>query len=116
MIPCKQGSFSGISKNQHIYCMHHSGAQAIGIAYFLGAKKIVLIGYDMGVGKDGKIHWFGNHPKGLRNTPNKYSTWIHHYERLNKDLKALEIDFVNCSLNTAINSVRRSDLETELIL
>jgi len=47
----------------------NSGAQAINLAYLLGANskgsRIILLGYDMGA--TGNTHWFGDHPKGLRN-------------------------------------------------
>lgn len=40
----------------------NSGYQAINLAYHFGAKRIVLIGYDMKVAPNGWSHWFGHHP------------------------------------------------------
>lgn len=39
----------------------NSGAQAINLAYLLGARRIVLVGMDMG-----GQHFFGEHPKAIR--------------------------------------------------
>jgi hypothetical protein len=113
MIPCKHQKRLG--KQGVIHCNQHSGFQIINIAYFLGAKKIILLGYDMQVKDVNKIHWFGNHPKGLRNTPNKYTGWILHYDNLENDLKEEGVDIVNCTIDTAIKKIRKGKLEEELL-
>jgi len=41
---------------------NNSGYQAINLAVHLGAKTIVLLGYDMKRSEDGNHHWFGDHP------------------------------------------------------
>lgn len=35
----------------------NSGYQAINLAYHLGATRIVLLGYDMRIGRAGELHW-----------------------------------------------------------
>lgn len=42
----------------------HSGYQAINLAYLLGARDLILLGYDCHA--RGKRHWFGEHPAPLR--------------------------------------------------
>ena len=115
MLPCVHQQGLGIDGK--IHCLNNSGAQAIGLAYYLGAKKIILIGYDMKVADSGKIHWFGSHPKGLRNTPSRYTSWIPHLKGLSDGLKKQEVDVVNCTLDTAIpaSTFRQNDLKKELI-
>lgn len=44
----------------------NSGYQAVNLAVHLGAKKIVLIGFDM-KGSGGKVHWHDAHPPGMNN-------------------------------------------------
>ena len=44
----------------------NSGFQAIGLAILMGARRIVLVGYDMQV-VEGRRHFFGDHPAPLRN-------------------------------------------------
>lgn len=115
-IPCVHQK--GLGSNGNVHCLSNSGAQAIGLSYYLGSKKIILIGYDMKPNQQGKVHWFGDHPKGkLRNTPHRYSSWIPHLKELSDDLKKREIDVVNCTIDSAIpeSTFRKSSyLEREL--
>ena len=41
----------------------NAGYGAIGIAVHLGAKRIILLGYDMKVGKDGEHNWHKDHKR-----------------------------------------------------
>ena len=45
----------------------NSGFQAINYAARCGVSRIILTGYDLGVGSDGLTHWHGDHPRGLSN-------------------------------------------------
>ena len=112
-IPCTTGK--GLSNGPKLHCLQHSGAQIIGLSFFMGASKIILIGYDMGVPKGSQVHWFGDHCKGLRNTPASYSKWVHHYDDLTNGLKTHNVDFVNCTINSSLNQMRRGILEEELV-
>jgi hypothetical protein len=58
----KQAAYMGLSTDPGEICTgSNSGYQAVNIAVLSGAKRIVLIGYD-GRAKDGKQHFFGDHP------------------------------------------------------
>jgi hypothetical protein len=62
----------GFSTDQNV--LHYgsnSGFQAVNLAILKGATKIVLIGFDLRV--NGKRHFFGDHPEGLRNTDNYHA-------------------------------------------
>ena len=117
MIPCRHGN--GLGKEEALHCMQNSGAQIINLAYQFGASKIILIGYDMKVshGANRKVHWFGDHPKGLRNTPNSYTGWVKHFVQLAKDLKFLGVDLVNCTPDSALDAkvMRQGKLKAELL-
>ena len=102
----------GLGKNGILHLGGHSGYQAINLAYHLGAKKIILLGYDMKVqGK--KNHWFGKHPESLRNQFN-YEKWRKNYKFLAMDLEKEGVDVVNCSRSTAITYFRQGKLTEEL--
>ena len=90
------------TEDMALYSGSHSGYQAINLSYHLGAKKIVLLGYDMKVKDTSHIHYFGNHPKGLRNSPNGYTKWVSHYNKLSVDANRCGLDIINCSRDTAI--------------
>lgn len=84
----------------------NSGYQAINLAYILGATKIILLGYDMGVTR--QTHWFGDHPKSLqKNSP--FSDFISAFNRMKPENHNLEI--INCTRQTALTCFPRVALE-----
>jgi len=86
----------------------NSGYQAINLAYHLGAKKILLIGYDMQRTND-KAHWFGDHPdKGQTN----YSKFTKYYNTLAK--QDLDVEIINCTTQTALTCFPRKELKDVL--
>jgi len=97
----------GLSTNpDKIYQGSNSGYQAINLAYHLGAREIILIGYDMQF-TQGKAHWFGDHPNNVKSN---YNTWMRFYERLAKDAKKLGLKIINCTKETALTCFPREDL------
>ncbi|MEO8682074.1 MAG: hypothetical protein ABI665_23710, partial [Vicinamibacterales bacterium] len=76
----------------------NSGYQAIGIARHLGARRIVLLGYDMQVAGS-QPHFFGDHPYPRSNV---FRDFVPLFETLLAPLKALGIAVVNCSRETAL--------------
>ncbi len=91
----------------------NSGYQAINLAYLFGARRIILVGYDMQP-TGGTLHWFGRHAhKELdRNLP--FSHWIGQFGDLARDLKAEGVDVVNATTETALRCFRREPLERAL--
>jgi hypothetical protein len=66
----------------------NSGFQAINLAIQFGGARIVLVGFDMRV-VDGQAHFFGDHPKGLRNAdPRRFATF---FVQAAKELKDVEV-------------------------
>lgn len=105
----------GLADNGSLNCGNNSGYQAVNLAYKLGAKKIILLGYDMKIGSNGKLHWFGNHPSVLRNEVKLFPRWVNYFRDLAKDLNTKGIDVVNCSTDTALDCFRISTIEKELL-
>lgn len=79
-----------------------SGGAAVNLAVHLGAKRIILLGYDCGT-PGSKRHFFGDHPRGLSNM-SQFPHWRRAFDTMAQPLKDLGIDVVNCSLSTAINA------------
>jgi len=90
----------------------NSGYQAIGLAYALGADRIILIGYDM-QHTGGARHWHGDHPDGLKNAQG-VEKWVKHFESLAVDLEGEGIEVVNCTIETALTCFQRADLRDVL--
>ena len=89
----------------------NSGHQAIALSVLFGARRIVLAGFDMKFGKDGKKHWHGSH-EGLAN--GNPAGWIAHFEKLADDLAAAGIECVNASAATALTCFPRAKLSEAL--
>ena len=88
----------------------NSGFQAINLAILFGAKRIVLVGFDMRV--TDKRHFFGDHPTPLRNTAN-YSNFISAFDRAAKKLPK-DIQILNATPDSALNCFEKVSLEYAL--
>lgn len=88
----------------------NSGAGAIGLAARLGARRIVLLGYDAQF-TDGRAHWHGDHPAGLGNA-GSVGQWPKQFRDLARTLIGVEV--VNASRRTALECFPRVSLEDAL--
>lgn len=103
----------GLSRTKDkIHTGDNSGYQAIGLAHFFGASKIVLIGFDF-QRTGGKSHWHGNHPNGLGNGGN-FSNWCKQMSGLAHDAKQSGLTILNCSRVSALTCFARIALDEAL--
>lgn len=89
----------------------NSGAGAMLLAAHRGANKVILLGYDCKVGKDGMRHWHGEHKKPLGNAvslPKFYGQFKTAASKLR------DIEIVNCSRVSALDFWAKQDLEDAL--
>lgn len=91
----------------------NSGYGAVNLAYLFGAKRILLIGFDMKEGPKGEKHWHPDHPKPLVQKQ-QFHEWIHKFKALADDLKAAGVEVINCTPGSALKCFPTGDLETEL--
>lgn len=85
---------------------YNSGYQAIGVAAHSGAKRIILLGYDM----KGE-HFFGHHPD---RTKAPYLRCIPLFATMVKPLAALGVQVVNCTRTTQLTAFPLVALEEAL--
>ncbi len=98
----------------HLVTGGNSGYQAVHLAAHFGAKRIVLVGFDMKEGKNNRRHWFGNHPGSL-NARGNFIPWARQFKMLADYLEnKLRIDVINCTTDTALTCFRRANLEDVL--
>lgn len=91
----------------------NSGYQAVNLAYQAGAKRLVLLGFDMN--RVHGAHWHGNHPVGLPSTPpHLFTTWIRVFDGIARDLATEGVEVVNCSPGSALKCFRTADLAAAL--
>jgi hypothetical protein len=87
----------------------NSGYQALHLAALWGARRVILLGYDM-QRTGGREHWHGKHEGGLRNGRN-FGFWVRRFQPLARDLRARRVEVINCTRETALNCFARRDLE-----
>jgi hypothetical protein len=91
----------------------NSGYQAINLAIHFGARRILLLGFDMGA--TGAGHWFGAHPKPLVNVEaHEYRLFAVTFNSMVKPLDEMGVEVVNCSRASNIACFRVSTIEREL--
>lgn len=89
----------------------NGGYQAINLAVHLGARRILLLGYDMAPADDGREHWFPD-PPDRRRSP--YEQMRSAFDTLVEPLAELGITVINCSRETALLTFPCLPLETVL--
>lgn len=103
----------GLSRDANfIHFNSNSGAQAINLAAHWGAKRLVLIGFDMKM-VGSKRHWFGNHP-GTLDKASDYRDWIWKFKKIASDLKRMGIECINCSMDSALDCFEKRPLASVL--
>lgn len=93
----------------------NSGACAAAIALREGAARVVLLGFDAGLGPNGETHHHGDHPVALRNA-DSMGEWPRQFALLAKDAKRRGAEIVNASRRTALTCFPRVSLDDALAL
>lgn len=84
----------------------NSGYQALNIAFLMGGRKFILLGYNMKASK-GKKHFFGDHPEGLnKNSP--YDSFVKNFNTIRPEIRKLVI---NCTEDSALDCFVKADLK-----
>lgn len=105
-VPYERGG--GLGKTR-IRSGRNSGYQLVNLVYLLGARLIVLVGYDMQK-TNGQHHWHGAHPKPLKNG-SRHEVWANNFNRLAKDLQSEKIEVINATRQTALTCFERLTIE-----
>lgn len=89
----------------------NSGFQALNLAAQFGARRIILVGYDMTI--DHGVHWHGPHGAGLRNpTVASLKRWREALDRAAPSFAAAGVEVLNASAISALTAYPRISLET----
>ncbi len=91
----------------------NSGFQAVNLAAQAGARRIILLGFDMTLAAG--VHWHGRHPAGLNNpTAQNLARWRRHMDDAAPTLAALGIEVINASTSSALTAYPKMSLEDAL--
>lgn len=88
----------------------NSGYQSLGLAYHLGAARVLLLGFDM-QWKNGNSHWFGDHRDSQ---PSPYPQMIAAFDSIVQPLKDAGVEVVNCTPGSALKCFPSSTIQDEL--
>lgn len=101
-------SAQGLGREK-IHFGNNSGYQAINLAYLLGAKSIILLGFDMKTDA-GKVHFFGNHSyhkQGQGPNDQVFNRWKHNFLHLARDLEYEGVEMVNATRDTTLDMFKK---------
>ncbi len=104
----------GISQDpRRLSWNHNTGAAAINLAAHLGAKRIILLGFDMKMSNN-MCHWHNLYRKGPANNPEKIRKALTTFDRhlssfpvIAEDAKRLGIEIINACPDSAITCFPR---------
>jgi nicotinamide mononucleotide adenylyltransferase len=94
-------------RRDHVRTGANGGYQAIHIAMHAGAKRILLLGFDM----QGQ-RFFGDHPDHVNCEHALYM--VPHFDTIIPSAKERGIEIINCTPGSALTCFRLSDIESEL--
>jgi hypothetical protein len=103
-------SGDGFTTEPPIHYGNNSGFQAVNLAILFGAARIVLVGFDMQAA--GKAHFFGDHPKPLRN-PGAFKSFISAFAKAAKQMPA-GVEIINATPDSALTCFPRKALDDAL--
>jgi len=100
----RRGKPEGIdTRKRHLSWNKNSGGSAINLAYHLGAKRIVLIGYDMKVDENENHNWHtkyvGKHTPPIKIYENRFLAC---YKTIKRDADKLGIEILNTNPDSAL--------------
>ena len=87
----------------------NSGYQIIGIAYLLGLKNMILLGFNMSPAGP-KSHFFGDHPQGLSRR-NCYKGMNGSFKNIAASLKQRDVTVVNATHDSHLSHFPKMSLE-----
>lgn len=98
-----------------IYTGFNSGFQALNLAVVWGAKRVVLLGFDMGV-SNGRNHWHEDYSGGeLRNAaPDVYNGFRNAFVKCAPKFAELGVEVINASRETTLKCFPRMTIQEAL--
>jgi len=103
-----RGKPMGIEKNPGVVSWNKcSGSSAINLAYHFGAKRVVLIGYDM-QRVDDEANWHSDHPYPKKDP---YDNFLKCFPSIAKDAEELGLEIINATPGSLIDVFPITTLE-----
>mgnify|MGYP000163741758 CR=1 FL=1 len=110
----KKPSDDGLSENFPMVHGINTGHQAINIAYILGAKRIVLFGFDLKTDKNGNTQWHNEHQRDTNQELWK-SRFAPGFETVAVKAKTKGVEIINMNRDSLITCFEFADDYTQFI-
>jgi len=88
---------------------NNSGASAINVAYWLGAERVVLVGFDMHK-QDGRKNWHDDY-RGERHNPDLFDRHLKGFPAIAEDAEKIGLEIINATPHSAITVFPYQPLE-----
>lgn len=106
------GQGDGLSLDREVLVSgNHSGYQLINLAYLMGCRTLILIGYDC---RGGGTHWFGQHPTPAMQVKSNFEIWVKNFQAIAESCTILNLTIINATPNSAIDAFPRLTLDAAL--
>ena len=113
----KDGKGRGISENPKMVCWNNnSGAAAISVAANAGARRIILLGFDMKLNDKNYQHWHDMYGKGnstdvkrMQKLP--FDRHMRGFASIAQDAKRRYIEIINCSPDSRITEFQKCSVK-----
>ena len=99
--------------DERVHLNGNSGLQALNLATLFGARRVLLLGFDMRLGANGAKHWFGEHPAPLVQEM-LFDEWRHKAVQIAKDAQVQGVDIVNVTPGSALTCFPAANLNEVL--
>lgn len=91
----------------------NSGYMGMSAAFVFGAKRILLLGFDMKLGDKGLKHFDGDHPAPLVQAM-PFAEWLRRFDLAVPELRRHGVSVVNCTPGSALRCFPMSTIDKEL--
>lgn len=118
-LPRNGSQYNGISMAMDkVSWNSNSGAAAISVAAHTGAKRIILLGFDMTLNMQGQQHWHDVYGRRLRD-PKKakalpFTRHLQGFTAIQNDARKMNIEILNCSEESVIPNFKKIKLSDVL--
>jgi hypothetical protein len=108
-----RGKLKGIEvgRRNKISWNRNSGGSAINVAYWLGSRKIVLLGFDMRKNEKGEKNFHNEYLAKENQGYNPFKIYLECFEKIQEDAKILGVEILNATPNSAIKEFPMIDLD-----
>jgi uncharacterized Rossmann fold enzyme len=106
----KRNNRTGISTDPNMLCWNlSSGACAVNLAYLLGVRRVVLVGFDMKLASSGQSNWHVN----LKDKPNEksYIRFMKAFDTIAPIAKKLGFEILNANMDSAMTAFPKVELK-----